>query len=97
MCLELPDPTSCRTWLRCHIEVTAYGRDVPGRCRPVAVAASGGLIAAERAYFVPVLINDRTGERDFRAYYSRGMADIAAQVLGVRVVSWDTIVARAKA
>src|SRR3954454_15971960 len=59
--------------------------------------ASGGLIAAERAYFVPVLINDRTGERDFRAYYSRGMADIAAQVLGVPVVSWDTVVARAHA
>jgi hypothetical protein len=59
--------------------------------------ASGGLIAAERAYFVPLLINDRTGERDYRAYYSRGMADIAAQVLGERIVSWDTVVARAKA
>jgi len=58
---------------------------------------SGGLIEAEHAYFVPVLVNDRTGERDYRAYYSRGMADIAAQVMGVQVVRWDTVLGRARA
>jgi hypothetical protein len=59
--------------------------------------ASGGLIEAEHAFFVPVVINDTTGERDYRAYYSHGMADIAAQVLGVTVVSWNTVVERAGA
>lgn len=58
---------------------------------------SGGLIEAERAYFVPVLVNDRTGQRDYRAYYSRGMADIAAQVLGERILRWDDVLERAKA
>jgi hypothetical protein len=58
---------------------------------------SGGLIEAEHAFFIPVLVNDRTGERDYRAYYSRGMADIAAQVLGVQVVRWNTVIERAKA
>jgi len=58
---------------------------------------SGGLIEVERAYFVPVLVNDRTGERDFRAYYSHGMAEIAAQVLGVQIVRWNAVLDRAKA
>ncbi len=58
---------------------------------------SGGLIEAEHAFFVPVLINDTTGERDYRAYYSHGMADIAAQVLGVPVMRWDDILAKVKA
>jgi hypothetical protein len=59
--------------------------------------ASGALIPAERAFYVRVLINDRTGERDYRAYYSRGMADIAAQEFTSTVVGWDTVVEAAKA
>jgi hypothetical protein len=59
--------------------------------------ASGGLIEAEHAWFVPVVINDKTGERDYRAYYSRGMAGIAAQVLGAQVVRWNEVVERARA
>ncbi|HUR35272.1 MAG TPA: hypothetical protein VM032_15820 [Vicinamibacterales bacterium] len=59
--------------------------------------ASGGLVDARHAFFVPVLVNDRTGERDFRAYHSRGMADIAAQVLGERVLRWEDLLVRARA
>ena len=58
---------------------------------------SGGLIDAEHAYFVPAVIDDTTNELDYRAYYSHGMADIAAQVLGVTVVRWSTLVERAQA
>lgn len=58
---------------------------------------SGGLFEAEHAFFVPVVINDTTGERDYRAYYSHGMANIAAQVLGVNVLRWDAVLERAKA
>lgn len=57
---------------------------------------SGGLIAAEHAFYVPVIVNDRTNERDYRAYYSRGMAEIAAQVLGEHVLRWDDILDRAR-
>ena len=57
--------------------------------------ASGGLIDAGRAFFVPVVTNDTTGERDYRAYLSRGQADIAAQLLGVQVVRWNAVVERA--
>ncbi len=63
----------------------------------VADFPSGGLIEVKHAYFVPVVVNDKTGERGYRAYYSRGMAEIAAQILRVPVVDWQTIVARAKA
>ncbi|MBS1818469.1 MAG: hypothetical protein JSU08_11100 [Acidobacteria bacterium] len=58
---------------------------------------SGGLIEAERAFFVPVVVNDKTNERDYRAYYSHGMADIAAQVGGSQVLRWDDLVGRARA
>jgi hypothetical protein len=58
---------------------------------------TGGLIEARHAHFVPVVVNDKTGERDYRAYYSQGVADTAAQALGVDVVDWPTIVARARA
>lgn len=58
---------------------------------------SGGLIEAEHAYFVEVVINDMTNERDYRAYYSHGMADIAAQVLNVKILRWDDLLDRAKA
>lgn len=58
---------------------------------------SGGLIEAEHAYFVPVVINDLTNERDYRAYYSKGMADIAAQVLNVKMLRWTDLLDRAKA
>lgn len=59
--------------------------------------SSGGLIDARHAFFVPVVVNDKTGERDYRAYYSHGMADIAAQVLGVPVLRWDAVIARHEA
>ena len=57
---------------------------------------SGGLIEAERAFFVPVLVNDKTGERDYRAYYSHGMADIAAQTLNSKIIRWDALLERAR-
>lgn len=57
---------------------------------------SGGLIEAEHAFFVPVVINSATGERDYRAYVSRGMAEVAAQALGVQVVRWNAVVEHAR-
>ena len=58
---------------------------------------SGRLVGVDRAFFVPVLVNDRTGERDYRAYHSREAATAAAGELGVGVVSWTTVVERARA
>ena len=47
-------------------------------------------------YFVPSLINDTTGERDYRAYVSRAMAEHVAVTIRSDVVSWTTVVARAR-
>lgn len=69
----------------------------PGSNSSVTDVASGGLIEAQRTFFVPVVINDTTGERDCRAYDSRGMADVAAQVLHSNVLRWDAVFERARA
>lgn len=58
---------------------------------------TGGLIEAEHAYYVRVLINDRTGERDYRAYHNRVAAEAAAYDTGEKMVRWDTVLDRAKA
>jgi hypothetical protein len=55
---------------------------------------SGGLIDASRAYFVPMLLDDRTGERDYRAYRSKSSAGRAAGELGVQMIDWPTLVQR---
>jgi hypothetical protein len=59
-------------------------------------SASGTLVAAERAFFVPTLLDDTTGERDYRAFVSKVMAEHAAHVSGSDVVNWTTVVARAQ-
>ncbi len=57
---------------------------------------SGALIGADRAYFVPTLINENTGERDYKAFVSKAMAAQVALVTGSDVVNWTTVVARAR-
>lgn len=58
---------------------------------------SGRLIAAERAFYVPVLVNDQTGERDFRAFHSADAAREAARTLGADVLTWRTVLEHARA
>jgi hypothetical protein len=58
--------------------------------------ASGALIDADRAYFVSALINDTTGEHDYRAYLSRVSAQEVALVLGTDVIRWSAVIARAR-
>ena len=57
---------------------------------------SGTLIDAERAWFVPVLINDRTGERDYQAYLSRAAAEAMAGATDATAIRWATVVRRAQ-
>jgi hypothetical protein len=57
--------------------------------------ATGAMIDPAHAWFVPVLVNDTTGERDFRAYELRSVADRTAQALGTGAVRWSTVLDRA--
>jgi hypothetical protein len=57
---------------------------------------SGGLIDAGRAWFVPVLLNDRTGHRDYKAFLSRQRAESLAASLGETAVRWETVLERAE-
>ncbi len=54
------------------------------------------LVRAERAYFVRVLVNDRTMERDFLAFSDRAAADKAAQTNNSAVVTWNDVLALGK-
>ncbi len=58
---------------------------------------SGRLINAERAFYVPVLVNDKTGERDFRAFHSPDAAREAARELKSDVLNWKALLERARA
>ncbi len=58
---------------------------------------SGRLIRAERAFYVSILVNDKTGERDYRAYYSPDAAREAARETGADVITWQTLLERARA
>ena len=58
--------------------------------------ATGALISADRAWYVPIVVNSRTGEAEYRAYRMRQAADEAADGLGVRTVRWDSVLAHAR-
>ncbi len=58
--------------------------------------ASGGLITADKATFVPVVVDTNTNERDFRAYQSKQEAEAIARDLKVGTTDWQGVVAGAK-
>jgi hypothetical protein len=58
--------------------------------------ASGALIPADRAWYVPIVVDARTGEAEYRAYRMRKSAENAADELGVRTVRWDSVLAHAR-
>jgi len=57
---------------------------------------SGKMIAPAAAFFVPVLMNRDTGERDYRAYRLQRDADAAAAELGTASLTWPTVLAKAR-
>ena len=58
--------------------------------------ATGAMIAADRAWYVPIVVDPRTGEAEYRAYRTRALAQQAAGELGVRTVRWDSVLAHAR-
>jgi hypothetical protein len=57
---------------------------------------TGMLVDAGRVLFVPVTVNERTGERDYRAYLDHDKARAAAESLAVTAVDWNAVLERAK-
>jgi hypothetical protein len=58
--------------------------------------ATGALISADRAWYVPIVVDRRTGEAEYRAYRLRRAAEEAAGGLGVRTVRWESVLAHAR-
>jgi hypothetical protein len=58
--------------------------------------ATGKMIAAERATFVPLLVNRDRGEYDYHAYRLKADADAAARQVRSAPVEWTTVLANAR-
>jgi hypothetical protein len=57
---------------------------------------TGKMIPPESAYFVPLTVNVDTGERDYRAYRLKTIADLAAADLNTTAVDWNTVLEHAR-
>jgi hypothetical protein len=57
---------------------------------------SGAMIDASRAWYVPIVVDARTNEAEYRAYRTRQLAEQAAGELGVGTVRWDSVLAHAR-
>ena len=57
---------------------------------------TGELVDANVAFFVPVVLNDITGERDYRAYALRAEAVTAASDLHTVPIDWNAVLQRAR-
>jgi len=57
---------------------------------------TGKMIRPELAYFVPLTVNLDTGERDYRAYRLKTIADLVAADLNTTAVDWKTVLERAR-
>ena len=58
--------------------------------------ASGRMVRPDAAFFVPVLLDRNTGERDYRAYRDRAAADAAATEAQSAPVDWRTVIEKAR-
>ena len=58
--------------------------------------ATGGMMAADAAYYVPILVDDHTHEAEYKAYRSRKLAEAAAEELGTKTVRWESVLAHAR-
>ena len=58
--------------------------------------ATGAMIDADRAWYVPIVVDTRTHEAEYRAYRTGQLAEQAASELGVRTVRWDSVLAHAR-
>jgi hypothetical protein len=58
--------------------------------------ATGAMIHADRAWYVPIIVDDHTHEAEYKAYRSRKLAELAAEELGTTTVRWDSVMAHAR-
>lgn len=57
---------------------------------------TGALIPADRAWYVPIIVDRHTHEAEYKAYRSRKVAEEAAGDLGTKTVRWDSVLAHAR-
>ena len=58
---------------------------------------TGKMMSPDAAFFVPVVLDEMTGETDYRAYALKVEAEQAAVAFHTVPVDWPTVLDRAKA
>ena len=67
-----------------------------GRTVYVTDYTTGTMFSPTKAFFVPVLLDRDTGERDYRAYRNKADADAAALEARTVPVDWNTVLDKAR-
>ena len=57
---------------------------------------TGTMMDANAAFFVPIVVDDYTGERDYRAYALKADADAAAAELKATPIGWTAVLDKAR-
>jgi len=57
---------------------------------------TGKMLRAEKAVYVPVVVDTNTNETDYRAYQLKADADAAGAQLHAAPVAWTTVLAQAR-
>jgi hypothetical protein len=57
---------------------------------------TGKMVSPTGAFFVPVVLDEKTGESDYRAYSSKDAAAAAAAEARTHIVDWNTVLDRAR-
>jgi hypothetical protein len=57
---------------------------------------TGKMLRADKAMYVPVVVDANTNETDYRAYQLKSEADAAGERLHAAAVDWTTVLAQAR-
>lgn len=57
---------------------------------------TGKMFDPKDGYFVELVVNENTGERDYRAFRLKNIADLAASELKTTAVDWNTVLEKAR-
>lgn len=95
---EMIDPSRLAYKFRTAGCLAKYLRDHPSETGSLFVTdfPSGRMLLAAQASFVPVVIDESTGERDYRAYGTKADAEQAARALRETPLDWHTVLAKAQ-
>lgn len=98
MAAEMIDPSSLAFKFRTTGCLAKYLNDHPNEKGTLFVTdfPSGRMMGPELATFVPMIVDENTNERDYRAFLRKSEADAFAKTTKTTPVDWKTVLATNK-